>query len=177
MKPYKSLACAVAGVLLLGGVCGGSNSATEKYEKLHREAIVVDLHSDTPQRFLDDGADFGKRSDEGHMDIPRLIEGGVDAQVLAQFSHAYAPRFVDGRTVVFVLSDGYDSDGAGDIGASLQTLKRRGCKIVWLNPLKGWKDYEPITRGMAAAMPHLDGFFAANTLGSLAALEEELERL
>ncbi len=96
---------------------------------------------------------------------------------LAQFSHAYAPRFVDGRTVVFILSDGYDSDGAGDIGASLQALKRRGCKIVWLNPLKGWKDYEPITRGMAAAMPHLDGFFAANTLGSLAALEEELERL
>ena len=96
---------------------------------------------------------------------------------LAHFARAYAPKFVDGRTVVFILSDGYDSDSSGDIGTALEALRRRGCKIVWLNPLKSWKDYEPITRGMASAMPYLDGFFAANTLGNLAALERELERL
>ena len=96
---------------------------------------------------------------------------------LALFARSYAPRFVDGRTVVFILSDGYDSDSADEIGTALFQLHRRGCRIVWLNPLKGWKDYEPVAKGMAAALPHLDGFFAANTLESIAALETELERL
>lgn len=96
---------------------------------------------------------------------------------LTHFARAFAPTFVDGRSVVFILSDGYDSDGAGQIGGALEALKRRGCRIVWLNPLKGWKDYEPVARGMAEALPYLDGFFAANRLESIAALGTELERL
>jgi len=48
---------------------------------------------------------------------------------------------------------------------------------VWLNPLKGWQGYQPVAGAMAAALPHLDLFAAANTLDSLAALEPELARL
>ena len=96
---------------------------------------------------------------------------------LQHFARVFAPSFVDGRSVVFILSDGYDSDGAEGIGEALEHLKRRGCRIVWLNPLKGWKGYEPVARGMAEALPHLDGFFAANTLDAIAALESELERI
>ncbi|MEM8802870.1 MAG: VWA domain-containing protein, partial [Pseudomonadota bacterium] len=50
-------------------------------------------------------------------------------------------------------------------------------RVIWLNPLKGWRDYEPIAAGMAAALPHIDLFSAANTLNDLAALEPELVRL
>ena len=96
---------------------------------------------------------------------------------LSLFARSFAPGFVDGRTGVLIFSDGYDSDGANDIGAALAPLKRRGCKIVWLSPFLGWKDYEPVTRGMAAALPHLDLFAAANTLEDLAALEPHLARL
>jgi uncharacterized protein with von Willebrand factor type A (vWA) domain len=96
---------------------------------------------------------------------------------LAQFNQTYARRFVDGRTVVLILSDGYDTDNPELLGAALARLKKRGCKIIWLNPLKGWAGYEPVTRGMAAALPHLDMFRAANTLADLAALEQELTRL
>lgn len=96
---------------------------------------------------------------------------------LHHFARAFAPSFVDGRSVVFILSDGYDSDGASLIGDALAQLRRRGCRIIWLNPLKDWKDYEPVARGMAEALPHLDGFFAANTLEAIATLEPELERL
>lgn len=63
------------------------------------------------------------------------------------------------------------------IWAKLARLKKRGCRIIWLNPLKGWRDYQPVAAGMAAALPHLDMFAAANTLQSLAALEPELARL
>jgi uncharacterized protein with von Willebrand factor type A (vWA) domain len=96
---------------------------------------------------------------------------------LMQFSGSYARRFVDGRTVVLILSDGYDTESPDLLGAALAKLKRRGCKIIWLNPLKGWDGYAPVARGMAAALPHLDLFSPANTLADLAALEPELTRL
>ncbi len=96
---------------------------------------------------------------------------------LEQFAKTYAKRFVDGRTVVLILSDGYDTDPPAVLAAALTRLKKRGCKIIWLNPLKGWRDYEPVAGGMAAALPHLDLFKAANTLADLAALEPELVRL
>lgn len=96
---------------------------------------------------------------------------------LAQFSQTYARRFVDGRTVVLILSDGYDTDTPDLLSAALAKLKKRGCKIIWLNPLKGWAGYEPVTRAMAQALPHLDLFRPANTLADLAALEQELTRL
>lgn len=96
---------------------------------------------------------------------------------LQDFARRYAPAFVDGRTVVIVLSDGYDTDSGAGIGAALAQVRRRGCRIVWLNPLKGWADYAPVARGMAEALPHLDAFLAANTLDRIAALAEELERI
>ncbi|MEP1198055.1 vWA domain-containing protein [Tateyamaria sp.] len=93
---------------------------------------------------------------------------------LMRFADTYAKRFVDGRSVVLILSDGYDTEPPEVIAAALEKLKKRGCKVVWLNPLKGWTDYAPIAEGMAAALPYLDAFKAANTLGDLAALERDL---
>lgn len=61
------------------------------YLKLHRDAIVVDLHSDTVMRMLG-GLDFSKRDSIGHMDIPRLKEGGVDLQVFACFIATNTPK-------------------------------------------------------------------------------------
>ena len=96
---------------------------------------------------------------------------------LAQFSRRYARRFVDGRSVVLVFSDGYDTDPPELLAEALGRLKRRGCKVIWLNPLKGWEGYEPVARGMAAALPHLDAFCSANRLEDLAALERQWGRL
>ncbi len=96
---------------------------------------------------------------------------------LARFADTYAKRFVDGRSVVLIMSDGYDTAPPETLANALAKLKKRGCKIIWLNPLKGWDDYAPVAAGMAAALPHLDLFAAANTLGDLAALETELAAL
>lgn len=96
---------------------------------------------------------------------------------LALFNSQYAANQVNGRSVVIVLSDGYDSDDPERISTELKRLKKRGCKIIWLNPLKGWKDYEPVAQGMAVALPHLDLFAAATTLNDLAALEPELGKI
>lgn len=96
---------------------------------------------------------------------------------LGRFADTYAKRFVDGRSVVLILSDGYDTAPPERIDAALSKLKKRGCKIIWLNPLKGWRDYAPVASGMSAALPHLDLFKAANTLADLADLEREFATL
>ncbi|MEM9046097.1 MAG: VWA domain-containing protein [Pseudomonadota bacterium] len=96
---------------------------------------------------------------------------------LQLFAETYAKRFVDGRSVVLILSDGYDTSPPEVLRTAMARIKKRDCKIIWLNPLKGWRDYAPVATGMAAALPHLDLFSAANTLDDLAALEPELSAL
>jgi uncharacterized protein with von Willebrand factor type A (vWA) domain len=93
---------------------------------------------------------------------------------LQRFADTYARRFVDGRSVVLILSDGCDTDAPQKLATALAKLQKRGGRIIWLNPLKGWKDYAPVAGGMAAALPLLDLFKAANTLDDLASLEKEL---
>lgn len=96
---------------------------------------------------------------------------------LASFNRGYARQRVTGRSIVVILSDGYDTDPPARLAAELARLKKRGCRILWLNPLKGWRDYAPVAAGMAVALPFLDLFAAANTLESLAALEPEFAAL
>lgn len=96
---------------------------------------------------------------------------------LERFNSRYAAHMVNGRSVVMILSDGFDTDPPAMIAEQLERLKKRGCRIVWINPLMGWKDYQPVASGMAAALPHLDHFAPANTLEKLARLEPFLARI
>ncbi|MFN3845549.1 MAG: vWA domain-containing protein [Paracoccaceae bacterium] len=103
--------------------------------------------------------------------------GSKIGDALQHFASTYARRLVNGRTVVMILSDGYDSAPSDALALAMAQLARRGCRIIWLNPLKSWRDYAPVAAGMAAALPHLHLFAPAATLSDLAALEQELERL
>jgi len=96
---------------------------------------------------------------------------------LDQFARSYAKTHVNGRSVVLILSDGFDTGPADQLAAALARIRKRGARVIWLNPLKGWRDYQPIAAGMAAALPHVDLLSAANTLDDLAALEPELVHL
>jgi uncharacterized protein with von Willebrand factor type A (vWA) domain len=96
---------------------------------------------------------------------------------LAAFNAVYAKACVNGRTAVVILSDGCDGEPPTRLGAELARLRRRAGRVVWLNPLRSWRDYAPVAAGMAAALPHLDAFLPAATLADLAALEAEFRRL
>ncbi|HSM39490.1 MAG TPA: VWA domain-containing protein [Afifellaceae bacterium] len=98
-------------------------------------------------------------------------------QSLKTFNDLYARQATDSRTVAIVLSDGYDTGAPELLQAELVRLKRRVRRLVWLNPVLGWRDYEPITRAMILALPLIDHFAAANTLEALAAIEADLARL
>jgi uncharacterized protein len=94
---------------------------------------------------------------------------------LEDFNRRYAKSLLshDG-TVFMILSDGWDTGEPGVLAAELGRIKRRVSKLIWLNPLAGLDGYEPITRGMSAALPHIDVFAPAHNLGSLLALERHL---
>jgi uncharacterized protein len=77
--------------------------------------------------------------------------------------------------VVVVLSDGWDRGEPEVLAAEMARLRRSAHRVVWLNPLKAAAGYEPLARGMAAALPHADHFLAGNTLASLAELALILE--
>lgn len=83
-------------------------------------------------------------------------------------------RLVDRRTIVVILSDGWDTGRPEQLGDALRRLHRRAGRIIWLNPLLGSPGYQPLTRGMQAALPHVDVFHAAHNLASLEALVRHL---
>jgi uncharacterized protein with von Willebrand factor type A (vWA) domain len=83
-------------------------------------------------------------------------------------------RLVDRRTIVLVLSDGWDTGEPEVLANEMLTLKRRAARVIWLNPLLGNPSYEPLTRGMAAALPLVDHFAAAHNLASLRELAGHL---
>ncbi len=96
---------------------------------------------------------------------------------LKVFNERYAKRALNSRSVVIIMSDGYDTGTPDLLVKELARLKRRARRVIWLNPLLGWRDYQPINRAMVAARPWLDHFATAHSLESLAALEPELSRL
>ena len=106
------------------------------------------------------------------------FHGGTRGAVsLRQFKQRYATETLKSRRVVLVMSDGYDTDPTEALSVELERLKRRARRLVWLNPLLGWRDYAPVARAMAAALDYIDCFATAHSLASLAALEHEFARL
>jgi len=79
-----------------------------------------------------------------------------------------------GATVV-VLSDGWDRGPTDELSAELARLQRTAHRLIWLNPLKARPGYEPLAKGMQAALPHLDAFLAGNSLAGLEELAALLE--
>ena len=96
------------------------------------------------------------------------IGGAVDhwsggtkiGESLADLSATY-DHLLDRHTTVFLLSDGWETGDPDDLARALQRMKRRVRRIVWLNPLLGTPDFQPLARGLQAAMPHVDHFVPA----------------
>jgi uncharacterized protein with von Willebrand factor type A (vWA) domain len=77
--------------------------------------------------------------------------------------------------VVVVCSDGLERGEPALLAAQVARLSRLAHRLIWVNPLKGSPRYEPLARGMAAALPHVDVFLAGHNLESLESLCGVLE--
>jgi uncharacterized protein with von Willebrand factor type A (vWA) domain len=121
-------------------------------------------------------------------DIERAL-AGVSAAVLdwsggtrigeslRSFNYEWARRVLGGGAVVLIISDGWDRGEPELLAKEMDRLQRSCHRLVWLNPLLGSPEYEPLTRGMQAALPFVDDFLPVHNLASLEALARHLERL
>jgi len=98
-------------------------------------------------------------------------------QALADFNRRWARRVLGHGAIVILVSDGWDRGDPVQLSAELSRLRRMSHRLIWLNPLLGSEGYEPVTRGMAAALPHTDDFLAAHNVQALDELGEMLAGL
>lgn len=94
----------------------------------------------------------------------RLGEG------LRAFNDRWGVRGLARGAVVVVLSDGWERDDPAALAEQMARLRRVAHRIIWVNPLKASPGYEPLARGMAAALPFVDQFVEGHSLESLEAL-------
>ncbi len=88
-------------------------------------------------------------------------------ECLQTFNREHAPRLVHSRTGVIIVSDGYDTGAPALITEALTALRRRARRMIWLNPLLEKPGFSPQSRGMMAALPHLDLFAAGADLAGI----------
>jgi len=104
--------------------------------------------------------------------------GGTNiGRSLHTFNRNFAPSMVTHRTVVVVISDGWDRGDVSLLEKEMQDIKRRAKKIIWLNPLLASENYEPLCKGMQAALPYLDLFLSVHNVNSLVSLGRTLQKM
>lgn len=113
------------------------------------------------------GADVSRILDRLADGVPDWSGGTRIGGCLADFVGRFQRTLVDGRTVVMILSDGLDRGEPEELAGAMQSIGKAARRVIWLNPLMGDLRYEPLARGMAAALPYVDHFESAHNLESL----------
>lgn len=96
---------------------------------------------------------------------------------LHELNKDYARKMLHSNTVAIILSDGWDRGDADLMRSEMEVLKRSVHKLMWLNPLMGKEDYEPLCRGIQTALPFLDYFLPVHNLDSLADVIKTLHKI
>ncbi|PMS35242.1 hypothetical protein B0G57_111108 [Trinickia symbiotica] len=96
---------------------------------------------------------------------------------LAQLRRRYAHRFVGGRTIVVIITDGLETGSPEALHDELSWLKRRARCLLWLNPMMRFEEYTPVARGASALHRYADTMLAAHNLHRLEEAAAHLARL
>ena len=109
--------------------------------------------------------------------VPDWSGGTRIGQGLKTFNYEWARRVLGHQAVVLLISDGWDRGDIGVLRREMARLQRSSHRLIWLNPLLGSAEYEPLTRGIQAALPYVDDFLPVHNLASLEQLANQLERI
>jgi uncharacterized protein with von Willebrand factor type A (vWA) domain len=96
-------------------------------------------------------------------------------EAIATFNRRWGRRVLGHGATVVIISDGWDRGDPQLLAHEMAHLQRLSHRLIWLNPLLGLAGYEPLTRGMRAALPFVDDFLASHNLASLEELARFLE--
>ncbi len=120
--------------------------------------------------------------------VERALRGVADAvadwsggtrigDAVKTFNFRWARRVLRPGAVVLLISDGWDRGDPDVLAREMARLKRNVFRTIWLNPLLASADYEPLTRGLQAALPYVDDFLPAHNFSSLEGLARLLSTL
>jgi uncharacterized protein with von Willebrand factor type A (vWA) domain len=119
-----------------------------------------------------------KDVDESLDELGKVVRdwsGGTRiGEALKVFNFQWARRVLGRGAVVLVISDGWDRGDLELLAKEIMRLQRSCYRLIWLNPLLGSDEYQPVQRGMATVMPCVDDFLPVHNLASLEQLAEVL---
>ena len=110
-------------------------------------------------------------------EVPQWSGGTRIGASLQTFLDGFGDGLLDHQTAVILLSDGWDTGDIDLLRDTMRDIHRRSLAVIWLNPLLGSDEYRPDTRGMRAALPHVDLFAPAHNAASLKELASVLGRI
>lgn len=121
----------------------------------------------------------GRDIDHALTDVASQVHdwaGGTRiGDALKTFNYEWGRRVLGRGAIVLLISDGWDRGDPDLLRAEMDRLHRTCHRLIWLNPLLGSAQYEPLTRGMQAALPHIDDFLPVHNLASLEDLALHLQ--
>jgi uncharacterized protein with von Willebrand factor type A (vWA) domain len=120
-----------------------------------------------------------------HHDVDRALDdvsglvqdwaGGTRiGESLKAFNFAWARRTLGRGAVVIVISDGWDRGDLALLEREIGRLRRSIHRLIWLNPLLGAADYQPLALGIQTVLPYVDDFRPLHNLASLEELALQL---
>jgi len=142
-----------------------------------RAEVFVFSTSLTPVTFLIRHLSVEKALERIAEEVTDWSGGTRIGYSLHQFNQGYGEKLLNRRTVVVLLSDGWDLGGKDLLMREMAYLSREAYTLIWLNPLAGDPDYEPLCRGMKTALPYVDHFLPVDSLQSLKRVGQLLSRV
>lgn len=112
--------------------------------------------------------------DEAAKNVHDWAGGTRIGDALHTFNFDWGRRVLGQGAVVMIISDGWDRGDPARLDAEMDRLQRSCHRLIWLNPLLGSPTYQPLTRGIQAALPHVDDFLPVHNLVSLEQLAASL---
>src|SRR6185436_7069941 len=99
--------------------------------------------------------------------VPDWAGGTRIGACLREFNFRWSRRLLAQNACVILVTDGLDRDDAHGLEAEMERLHRSCRKLLWLNPLLRFDDFQPRASGIAAMRPHVDAFLPMHNLASL----------
>lgn len=110
----------------------------------------------------------------------RVVDWAAGTRIgasLKEYNDTWGRRALTRGAVVLVVSDGWERGDHALVGEQMRRLHRAAYAVVWVNPLKGSPEYQPLAGGMREALPYIDRFVSGHNVASLDALAGLLARI
>ena len=143
------------------------------YDKIETFVFSTALHRVTE---ILDNYEFDKAFDTISDRVPHWSGGTTIGSCLSHFTKEYGHGMLDKKTIVLILSDGWDTGDPEIMKEAMKTIYKKTKKVVWLNPLAGNENFSPDALGMKTALPYIDILASAHNLESLKKAMMQLQK-